>query len=66
MKYIFIGVLLNSLVTSKHSSLEECLGREAILKEKGVIGQCVGEPSIVTTYDNSNGLIIQNAVRGNR
>lgn len=45
MKYIFIGMLLNSLVTSTHDSEEACKGREAVLKEKGVIGQCVKEPS---------------------
>lgn len=45
MKYIFIGMLLNSLVTSTHDSEEACKGREAVLKEKGVIGKCVKEPS---------------------
>lgn len=45
MKYIFIGILLNSLVTSTHDNEEACKGREAMLKEKGVIGQCVKEPS---------------------
>lgn len=42
--YIFIGILLGSIVTSTHGDKEACLGRKAILQEKGVIGDCVPEP----------------------
>lgn len=43
MKYIFVGMLLNSLVTSTHDNEEACKGREAMLKEKGIVGQCAKE-----------------------
>ena len=59
MRYIFVGMLLNSLVTSTHDSEEACKGREAMLKEKGVMGQCVKEPSNFTT---SGGLRLWNGV----
>ena len=52
MKYIFVGMLLNSLVTSTHDGEEACKGREAMLKEKGVVGQCVKEP---TSYSGFTG-----------
>lgn len=41
MNWIFIGMLLGSVVTSSHDSKEACLGRQAVLKDKGVEGQCV-------------------------
>lgn len=55
MKYIFIGMILNSIVTSTHDSEEACKGREAILKEKGVVGQCVKELSNLT-YSTSGSI----------
>lgn len=41
MKYIFIGMLLNALVTSEHDNREACEGRATLLREKGVVGKCV-------------------------
>ena len=55
MKYLFVGMLLGSIVTSSHDSEEACKGREAILKEKGVIGQCVKENNL--TLGTSSGII---------
>lgn len=54
MKYIFVGMLLNSLVTSTHDTEEACKGREVMLKEKGVVGQCVKES---ITYSGYTGII---------
>lgn len=54
MKYIFIGFILNSLVTSIHDNEEACKGREAMLRDKGVIGQCVKE-SITSSLTFSSG-----------
>lgn len=42
--YIFVGVLLSSLVTSVHIDFEACAGRKAILIEKGVAGDCFPMP----------------------
>lgn len=53
MKYIFIGSLLGSIVTSSHDNEEACKGREVMLKDKGVIGQCVKENQNLA-YSNSN------------
>lgn len=55
MKYIFIGMLLSSTVTSQHDTLEACKGREVMLKEKGVIGKCVEQSIDFFTFgSNSN------------
>ena len=40
MNWVFTGILLGSIVTSQHESKELCLGRKAMLTEKGVIGDC--------------------------
>lgn len=57
MKYIFIGMLLNSIVTSTHESEEACKGREAILREKGVIGQCIKDQTSNFTTSGYTGHI---------
>lgn len=57
VKYIFIGMLLNSIVTSSHDSEEACKGREAVLKEKGVVGQCVKENSHINNFTTSGSYI---------
>lgn len=49
MSWLYIGMLLGSVVTSTHDTKEACLGREAVLKEKGVIGQCVNQNIGFTT-----------------
>ena len=41
MKYLFVGLLLNSIVTSEHETREACEGRATLLHEKGVIGKCI-------------------------
>jgi len=41
MNFIFVGTLLGSLVTSQHDTREACLGRQAVLQEKGVVGECI-------------------------
>lgn len=45
MKYILIGTLLGSIVTSNHDNKEACLGRLEMLKEKGVAAQCILDTS---------------------
>lgn len=46
--YIFIGLLLGSIVTSTHDSKEACLGRRDVLAEKGVTnGEC--RPAVTLT-----------------
>jgi len=45
MDYVFIGILLGSLVTSTHPTREACEGRAVMLKEKGVVGECEPAPS---------------------
>jgi hypothetical protein len=44
MKWILIGTLLGSLVTSTHETREACEGRAVLLREKGVIAKCVETP----------------------
>jgi hypothetical protein len=45
--YIFVGVLLGSLVTSVHMDYEACAGRKAVLIEKNVVGDCFPMPYTV-------------------
>lgn len=45
MKYILIGSLLGSLITSSHDGEELCKGRKAMLQEKGAVVECYKEPS---------------------
>lgn len=49
MGWIFVGLLLGSVVTSSHESEEACLGRKALLEKKEVRGQCV----LVSTWVSS-------------
>lgn len=53
MKYLLVGYLLNSLLISEHADKEACLGRLAVLKEKGAIVKCVEAPN------NLSGFVIQ-------
>ena len=41
--WLFIGILLGSIVTSSHDTKEACEGRRVVLTEKGVNGQCVNQ-----------------------
>jgi len=41
MLWMFVGVLLGSIVTSSHETREACEGRATLLREKGVSGKCV-------------------------
>lgn len=43
VKWIFIGLLLGSTVTSTHETYEACLGRMALLRGYGVVGSCQSE-----------------------
>lgn len=52
--YLFIGILLGSIVTSTHDNREQCEGRATILKEKGVTGQCVQQSSTLTGFVTTN------------
>ncbi len=44
LQWVFIGYLLGSTVTSQHDTREACEGRAVMLREKGVVGQCVQVP----------------------
>lgn len=44
MKYYLIGSLLGSFLHSEHDTQELCRGREAMLRDKGAIVQCVPAP----------------------
>ena len=53
--YIFVGLLLGSLVTSHHDTKEACEGRRVTLAEKGVVGRCVlPNDGLVGTYYGSS------------
>ncbi len=49
MKYLLIGTLLGSLVSSEHENREACEGRAVILREKGASVQCVQAPGGFST-----------------
>lgn len=40
MNWVYVGVLLGSLVTSQHETEEACLGRKALLSKREVVGDC--------------------------
>lgn len=61
MKYILIGTLLGSIVTSSHDSEEACKGRREVLKEKGAVVECYKDPS-TNLYGNITGCTITNCV----
>jgi hypothetical protein len=54
MNWIFIGMIAGSLVISTHDTKEACLGRQAVLKEQKVDGQCVqnGSRTVGTTLNS--------------
>lgn len=53
MKYILIGTILGSLVTSSHDSEEACKGRQAmLLKEKSIMSECYKEPQTGLTISS--------------
>ena len=51
MKWILIGTLLGSLVTSQHDSEEGCRGRAAVLKKKDIITECYPAPAPFSVND---------------
>lgn len=53
MKYLLIGSLLGSLISSEHDTREACEGRAVILREKGASAQCVALPSAASTWGGS-------------
>lgn len=67
MKWIFIGMLLNSIVTSDHDSREACEGRAVLLREKGVIGKCVEQQQqyglTFGSQSNQNQLILNGGTK---
>lgn len=50
--YVFVGILLGSIITSQHDNREACEGRKTILAEKGVVGQCVKQITWSLTSDS--------------
>ena len=49
MNWVFVGILMGTVVTSTHDSREACEGRRVVLAEKGVNGKCV-ELSATRSY----------------
>ena len=46
MEWIFVAVIAGSIVTSGHSTEEQCLGRKAIIeKDNKIVGTCIKAPS---------------------
>ncbi len=57
MKYLLIGQLLGSLVTSEHDSREACEGRAVLLREKAAAVQCISAtPSTGTVAITGSGI----------
>lgn len=56
MKWIFVGLLLGSTVTSEHDTREACEGRAVTLREKGVAGKCHETGSQFTTIYSGNAI----------
>ena len=51
MKWLLIGQLLGSIVTSEHDSREACEGRAVLLREKGATARCIEPlPAFTGTY----------------
>lgn len=49
MDWIFVAVLAGSIVTSGHSTEEQCLGRKAVIeRDNKIIGTCIKAPSYST------------------
>lgn len=58
MDWIFVGVILNSIVTSGFSSEEACLGHKAMMEKQKIIGVCVDASSLRT---GTNSVFIGNS-----
>lgn len=50
MKYILIGLLLGSTVTSQHDTREACEGRAVLLREKGASVSCEKTGTTINYY----------------
>lgn len=48
MKWLLIGTLLGSMLSSSHETREECEGRAVMLREKGAFVKCVEAVSSIT------------------
>jgi hypothetical protein len=57
MTWLFAGMLLGSIVTSSHETREACEGRAVLLREKGVIGQCVQQTMYLPVTTPSGNII---------
>lgn len=57
MNFVFVGMLLGATVTSWHDTREACLGKKAILEEKGVSGSCVEQPSMGSYITNGTSIV---------
>ena len=55
MEWIFVAVIAGSIVTSGHSTEEQCLGRKAIIeKDNKIVGTCIKAPSHGTTWTSGS------------
>lgn len=45
MEWIYVGVILNSILTSGFPTEEACLGHKAMLEKQKVYGVCVATPA---------------------
>ena len=58
MKYILVGWLLGSLITSEHDTREACEGRAVILREAKVTAKCVDLNISGTSYYGTSGNLL--------
>jgi len=55
MEWIFVAVIVGSIITSGHSTEEQCLGRKAIIeKDNKIVGTCIKAPSHGTTWTSGS------------
>ena len=58
MKWILIGMLAESLLTSGHETREACEGRAVVLREQKAAVKCVEAPSPVNPFSTSGNNIL--------
>lgn len=48
MEWIYVGVILNSILTGSFPTEEACLGHKAMLEKQKISGTCINSPSAWT------------------
>jgi hypothetical protein len=61
MDWIYIGVILNTILSAGFPSEEACLGHKAILQKQNVMGECVKSPlNAALGYTSSGTALMSN------